>query len=106
MREPLVGDLETERRAPSRARAVRPSAVHRTALEERGPGAQPHRWATALGQQKAGITVRVLVAVDGSPSSRQAVDLVAGIAWPSDSAIRVVNVVPIGSSLFGWIWPA
>jgi nucleotide-binding universal stress UspA family protein len=46
------------------------------------------------------------VAVDGSPSSRQAVDLVAGIAWPPDSAIRVVNVVPIGSSLFGWIWPA
>lgn len=37
--------------------------------------------------------MRVLVAVDGSPGSRVAIDLVNGLAWPDGSTIRFVSVI-------------
>jgi nucleotide-binding universal stress UspA family protein len=37
--------------------------------------------------------MRVLVAVDGSPGSRVAIELVNGFAWPDASAIRFVSVI-------------
>jgi nucleotide-binding universal stress UspA family protein len=43
------------------------------------------------GRSTAGM--RVLVAVDGSPGSRVAIDLVNGLAWPDRSTIRFVSVI-------------
>ena len=37
--------------------------------------------------------MRVLVAVDGSPGSQVAVDLVAGLAWPTGTTIRFVSAI-------------
>jgi nucleotide-binding universal stress UspA family protein len=49
--------------------------------------------------------MRVLVAIDGSPGSEVAVDLVAGLAWPAGSVFRFVSAViefqEIGYGLFG-----
>lgn len=50
--------------------------------------------------------MRVLVATDGSPSAGLAVDLVAGIAWPDGSTVRVVEAIETGPALFGGPWPA
>jgi nucleotide-binding universal stress UspA family protein len=50
--------------------------------------------------------MRVLLAIDGSPSAAEAVELVAGVGWPDATSIRVIEVVPVGSGLFGGIWPA
>lgn len=43
--------------------------------------------------------MRVLLAIDGSPSSGHALDLVAGLRWPAGSTIRLLTVVPIE---IGW----
>ena len=43
--------------------------------------------------------MRVLLAIDGSRSSDIARDLVAGLAWPEGSAIRVVGVVEHGPEI-------
>jgi len=48
--------------------------------------------------------MRVLLAIDGSHSSEVARDLVAGLAWPEGSAIRVVGVVEHGPESFGLPW--
>lgn len=44
----------------------------------------------AKGEQK----MRVLVAFDGSASGKTALDLVRALAWPPDTLVRVVQVVP------------
>jgi nucleotide-binding universal stress UspA family protein len=49
---------------------------------------------------------RILLAVDGSPSSSVAVDLVAGIDWPAGATIRVVEAIETGAALFGGPWPS
>jgi nucleotide-binding universal stress UspA family protein len=49
--------------------------------------------------------MRVLVAVDGSPSASIAVDLVAGIDWPAGTTIRVAEAIESGPALFGGPWP-
>ena len=49
--------------------------------------------------------MRVLVATDGSECANVAVDLVAGLDWPADTAIEVVEVVPSGIQVFGGPWP-
>lgn len=51
-------------------------------------------------------TTRVLLAVDGSPASLVARDLVASLAWPRDTAIRVVGVLEETRALFGVPWLA
>lgn len=38
--------------------------------------------------------MRVLLATDGSRSAQAAVDLVAGIAWPEGTSVRVLQVLP------------
>jgi nucleotide-binding universal stress UspA family protein len=48
--------------------------------------------------------MRVLLAIDGSRSSDIARDLLAGLAWPEGSAIRVVGVVEHGPETFGLPW--
>jgi nucleotide-binding universal stress UspA family protein len=48
--------------------------------------------------------VRILLAVDGSPSSDRARDLVASLAWGADSVVRVVAALDIGPALWGGPW--
>lgn len=48
--------------------------------------------------------MRTLLAVDGSISSNLARELVAGLAWPAGSVIRVVGVIQRSSELFGLSW--
>ena len=49
--------------------------------------------------------MRVLVAIDGSECAGVAIDLVSGLSWPMGTVIRVVEVVPSGSAVFGGPWP-
>lgn len=53
----------------------------------------------------AGVPMRTLVAIDGSDSASLAVDLVADVAWPGGTAIRVVEAIETGAALFGGPWP-
>ena len=53
-----------------------------------------------------GVPMRVLVAIDGSDSARLAVDLVADVAWPAGTAIRIVEAIETEAALFGGPWPA
>lgn len=47
---------------------------------------------------KNGSPVRILIGLDGSPSSELAVNAVAGRAWPSGSAVRLITALdPDGS---------
>jgi nucleotide-binding universal stress UspA family protein len=48
--------------------------------------------------------VRILLAVDGSPSADRARDLVAGLAWPGGTLVRVVAALDIGPALWGGPW--
>jgi nucleotide-binding universal stress UspA family protein len=50
--------------------------------------------------------MRILLGTDGSPSAGVAADLVAGIAWPSGTAIRVVEAIQPASTLYTDPWPA
>ena len=49
--------------------------------------------------------MRVLLATDGSNPAGLAVDLVAGIEWPPDTTIEVVDAIENGPDLFGGPWP-
>ena len=49
--------------------------------------------------------MRVLVATDGSPSAGHAVDLVAGIPWPSGTEVHVVESIDTSPALFEGPWP-
>jgi nucleotide-binding universal stress UspA family protein len=49
--------------------------------------------------------MRVLVAIDGSPSASLAVDLVGGIAWPVGTEIVMAQAVQSGEGLYGGPWP-
>lgn len=49
--------------------------------------------------------MRVLIATDGSTCAGVAVDLVAGLDWPAETVINVVEVVPSGVAVFGGPWP-
>ena len=49
--------------------------------------------------------MRILVAIDGSDSASLAVDLVADVAWPGGTTIRVVEASETGAALFGGPWP-
>jgi nucleotide-binding universal stress UspA family protein len=49
--------------------------------------------------------MRVFVAIDGSDSASLAVDLVADVAWPGGTTIRVVEAIETGAALFGGPWP-
>lgn len=48
------------------------------------------------------IPPRVLVATDGSPSSRTALELVRALAWPADTILRLVHVAPKLPALVEW----
>lgn len=50
--------------------------------------------------------MNVLVATDGSTCAGVALDFVAGIRWPTETTIRVAQVVELGAELFGGPWPA
>lgn len=41
-----------------------------------------------------GRAPRILVAMDGSPAARTALELVRGLAWPAGTALRLVHVAP------------
>jgi nucleotide-binding universal stress UspA family protein len=49
--------------------------------------------------------MRVLVATDGSPAAGVGIDLVAGIAWPTGTSIRIVRAVETPAWLLGGPWP-
>ena len=49
--------------------------------------------------------MRILVAIDGSDSASLAVDLVADVAWPGGTTIRVVEAIETGAAIFGGPWP-
>jgi nucleotide-binding universal stress UspA family protein len=49
--------------------------------------------------------MRILVATDGSDCATVAVDLVAGIPWPTPVTIDVVQAVASGVAVFGGPWP-
>ena len=49
--------------------------------------------------------MRILVGIDGSDSASLAVDLVADVAWPGGTTIRVVEAIETGAALFGGPWP-
>jgi nucleotide-binding universal stress UspA family protein len=46
--------------------------------------------------------MRVLVALDGSPASERARELVSTLAWPRGSTLRVVSAFPLAGSITGW----
>ena len=48
--------------------------------------------------------MRILVAIDGSESASLAVDLVADVAWPCGTTIRVVEAIETEAALFA-SWP-
>jgi len=48
--------------------------------------------------------VRILLAVDGSPSADRACDLVASLAWPEGTLVRVVAALDVGPALWGGPW--
>ncbi len=50
--------------------------------------------------------MRILLAIDGSPCSDRARDLVAGTDWPPDTVIRTVAALDHGPALFGVPWMA
>jgi nucleotide-binding universal stress UspA family protein len=48
------------------------------------------------------MTHRVLVATDGSPSARTALELVRALAWPAGTILRLVHVAPTLPALVEW----
>ena len=48
--------------------------------------------------------MRILLAVDGSPSASRARDLVASLAWPPGSVVRVVAALDVAPALWGGPW--
>jgi nucleotide-binding universal stress UspA family protein len=48
--------------------------------------------------------MRILLAVDGSPSGTRARDLVASLPWPEGSAVRVVAALDVAPALWGGPW--
>ena len=48
--------------------------------------------------------MRILLAVDGSPSADRACDLVASLAWPEGTLVRVVAALDVGPALWGGPW--
>ena len=48
--------------------------------------------------------MRILLAVDGSPSSNKARDLVAGLPWGPGTTVRVVAALDVGAALWGGPW--
>ena len=50
--------------------------------------------------------MRVLVAIDGSRRADVAVDLVAGIAWPDATTIRLVDAVEVSANQLAGPWPS
>jgi nucleotide-binding universal stress UspA family protein len=52
------------------------------------------------------MTMRVLLAIDGSDSAGLALELVANIGWPAGSEILVAEAVETEAAVFGGPWPA
>ena len=48
--------------------------------------------------------MRILLAVDGSPSSNRACDLVASLPWGPGTTVRVVAALDVGPALWGGPW--
>lgn len=48
--------------------------------------------------------MRILLAVDGSPSATRARDLVVSLPWPAGSVVRVVAALDIAPALWGGPW--
>ncbi len=48
--------------------------------------------------------MRILLAVDGSPSATRARDLVASLPWPEGSVVRVLAALDIAPALWGGPW--
>src|SRR6188472_646122 len=48
----------------------------------------------------SGNTMHILIAVDGSPSSVQARDLVASLAWPANTSVTLLSAYRVPT---GWL---
>lgn len=48
--------------------------------------------------------MRILLAVDGSPSADRTCDLVASLTWPAETLVRVVAALDVGPALWGGPW--
>ncbi len=48
--------------------------------------------------------MRILLAVDGSPSASRARDLVASLPWPAGSTVRLVAALDVAPGLWGGPW--
>jgi len=48
--------------------------------------------------------MRILLAVDGSPSAARARDLVASLPWPAGSTVRLVAALDVAPGLWGGPW--
>lgn len=48
--------------------------------------------------------MRILLALDGSPSADRARDLVAGLTWPAGTCVRAVAALDVGPALWGGPW--
>ena len=48
--------------------------------------------------------MRILLALDGSPSADRARALVASLAWPAGSIVRVVAALDVAPALWGGPW--
>ena len=48
--------------------------------------------------------MRILLAIDGSPSATRARDLVASLSWPAGSTIRVIAALDVAPALWGGPW--
>jgi len=48
--------------------------------------------------------MRILLAVDGSPSATRARDLVVSLPWPAGSVVRVVAALDVAPALWGGPW--
>ena len=48
--------------------------------------------------------MRILLALDGSPSADRARALVASLAWPAGTIVRVVAALDVAPALWGGPW--
>jgi len=48
--------------------------------------------------------MRILLALDGSPSADRARALVTSLAWPEGSVVRIVAALDVAPALWGGPW--
>jgi len=92
------------------AAAGLPVAVRPCRRQPPGPDDSGHSTLAIVGEDahagatKEGLTMRILLAVDGSRSSERARDLVAALPWHEDVQVRVASVAPSPTELIGAPW--